>query len=216
MKRKAFSQRDYWNREASAFQKIYTHQKSKMGVLLDKFFRKDMYERFEFVLDKSEPIKGKRFLDVGCGCGYYCVALAKRGAETVVGIDISGKMLEAAKEAARSEGVENICAFIHSGLGDFEPASGFDVCLGIGLFDYIKEPWPVLKKMAGMAGEKVIVTFPRLWTWRAPVRKLRLIFKDCPVYFYTKGHIKKMMREAGIEDCEIKTIGKIYGVVGYT
>ena len=43
-------------------------------------------------------LKGKRVLDLGCGFGEHCKMFVDNGAEKVVGIDISSKMLEVAKQ----------------------------------------------------------------------------------------------------------------------
>lgn len=43
-------------------------------------------------------VKGKSIIDLGCGYGENCKAFSEMGAELVVGIDISNKMLEIAKE----------------------------------------------------------------------------------------------------------------------
>ena len=74
------AQRAFWNSEADAFQKIYTHRKSKFSNTLDQIFRKDMYERFQFTIANCEPIKGRTFLDVGCGNALYSLELARKGA----------------------------------------------------------------------------------------------------------------------------------------
>lgn len=42
-------------------------------------------------------LKGKRVLDMGCGFGEHCRRFVECGADSVVGIDISEKMLEVAK-----------------------------------------------------------------------------------------------------------------------
>lgn len=42
-------------------------------------------------------LKGKRILDLGCGFGEHCRRFADCGAEKIVGIDISEKMLETAR-----------------------------------------------------------------------------------------------------------------------
>ena len=43
-------------------------------------------------------LEGKAVLDLGCGMGERCLDYVKRGAKRVVGIDISGNMLSAARE----------------------------------------------------------------------------------------------------------------------
>lgn len=43
-------------------------------------------------------LSGRSILDLGCGCGDHCAEFIRRGASRVVGVDISEKMLAAAKE----------------------------------------------------------------------------------------------------------------------
>lgn len=206
-------QQEYWDREAETFKKIYTHEKSALLNVLDKTFRKDMYERFVFTIDHAVPYEGKTFLDVGCGNGVYCLALAKRGATSVVGLDIAGNMLEAARQGAEQEHLAERCSFLHTDLLRYAPSSKFDVTLGIGLFDYISDPLPVLKKMREVTNDKIIVSFPRLWTWRAPLRKVRLSLRGCPVYFFTQTSVKNLLRASGFNHQSIHRVGKLFCVI---
>jgi SAM-dependent methyltransferase len=210
------SQRNYWNREADEFQKIYTHHKSNVSNLLDRVFRKDMYERYVFTIENCAPIEGRRFLDVGCGNGLYSTRLAREGAAQVTGLDIAENMINLCRESARKEGVEDRCEFLQTDLLEFSPASSFDVAIGIGLFDYISDPLPVLKKMREVTTDKVIASFPRLWTWRAPIRKVRLTLRNCSVFFYTRQELNRLMREAGFVRHEITRVGKLHCVVAYS
>jgi len=209
------AQRAFWNSEADAFQRIYTHRKSRFANALDQFFRKDMYERFVFTIEHCEPIKGRSFLDVGCGNALYSLELARKGAAKVVGIDISEVMIGLCKQSSENENLTDICTFIQTDLLDYKPESTFDVSFGIGLFDYISDPLPVLKRMREVSTDKAIMAFPRLWTWRAPVRKVRLARKGCDVFFYSKAKIEKLLRDAGFSRQEIVKVGKLYCVVAY-
>jgi 2-polyprenyl-3-methyl-5-hydroxy-6-metoxy-1,4-benzoquinol methylase len=210
------SQRNYWNNEADAFQRIYSHEKSNLSNMLDRVFRKDMYERYLFTLENCEPVEKRTFLDVGCGNGLYSIELAKRGAAGVTGIDIAENMLELCGKSARQQGVDDRCEFVQSDLLAYTPDARFNVSIGIGLFDYINNPLDVLRKMRQVTSHKAIVSFPRLWTWRAPVRKLRLSVRGCSVYFYTKGDIDRLMKGAGFEGYSIATVGKLFCVVAYS
>jgi cyclopropane fatty-acyl-phospholipid synthase-like methyltransferase len=209
------AQRAFWNNEADAFQRIYTHRKSRFANTLDQIFRKDMYERYQFTIAHCEPIRNRTFLDVGCGNGLYSLELARKGAAKVVGIDIAEVMIGLCKQASEKENLSDRTTFIQTDLLDYKPETNFDVSFGIGLFDYISDPLPVLKKMREVSTDKVIAAFPRLWTWRAPVRKARLTAKGCAVYFYSKPRLEKLLKDAGFKRWEITKVGKLYCVVAY-
>jgi SAM-dependent methyltransferase len=210
------TQRAFWNSEADAFQRIYTHRKSKFANALDQFFRKDMYERFEFTIKNCEPIKDRTFLDVGCGNALYSLELAHKGAARVVGIDISEVMIGLCKQSSERLNLSDRCTFLQTDLLNYQPDSKFDVRFGIGLFDYIRDPLPVIKKMREVSTDKAIMAFPRLYTWRAPIRKVRLARKGCDVFFYSKAQIEKLWHEAGFSRHEITKVGTLYCVVAYT
>ncbi len=215
MKNEIEVQRNFWNNEADAFERIYSHEKSKLSTMLDQVFRKDMYERFVFTIKNCAPVEGRAFLDVGCGNGMYSVELGKKGAARVVGIDISPVMIGRCEESARKEGLEDRVKFLQTDLLEYQPDSDFDVSYGIGLFDYISDSLPVLRKMREVTKDKAIMAFPRLMTWRAPVRKVRLTAKGCPVFFYTKSKINQLMKDAGFARWEITRVGKLHCVVAH-
>jgi len=52
-----------------------------------------------------------------------------------------------------------------------------------------------------------------LLTWRMPVRKVRLQYiLGCPVYFFRKPQVYKMLEDAGFEVVSCETIGKLFCV----
>ncbi|MCB2206565.1 methyltransferase domain-containing protein [bacterium] len=206
------TQRDYWNREREAFDAIYTHRKSTFSSMLDSVFRKDMYDRLNSTLAACEPLEGRSILDVGCGTGVYALELARRGAQHVCGIDIAERMVEACTQRAEEEKLENT-SFIRGEVQDLEKERQYDVSIGIGLFDYIKDPVPTLREMALRTKSDVVATFPRVNTWRAPIRKIRLSMRGCPVYFFSARGVKSILREAGLHIVEFKRLGKLYFVV---
>jgi 2-polyprenyl-3-methyl-5-hydroxy-6-metoxy-1,4-benzoquinol methylase len=210
------AQREYWNNEADAFQRIYTHRKSKLSNMLDSVFRKDMYDRYVFTIKHCEPIQDRTFLDVGCGNGLYSLELARKGARKVVGIDIAEVMIGLCKDAAQKENLDDRCFFEQTDLLAYEGKTKFDVSFGIGLFDYISDPLPVLTKMRELSTDKAILAFPRYWTWRAPIRKARLNARGCDVYFYTKSRIKELMEQAGFKRHEVHKVGKLHCVIAYS
>jgi ubiquinone/menaquinone biosynthesis C-methylase UbiE len=209
------AQRTFWNNEADAFSKIYSHRKSKFSNTLDQIFRKDMYERFTFTIENCEPIKGRTFLDVGCGNALYSLELARRGAARVIGIDIAEVMIGLCKKSSEDQGLADRCTFIQTDLLAYTPDSKIDVSFGIGLFDYIRDPVPVLRRMCEVSSDKAIMSFPRLYTWRAPVRKVRLNAKGCDVFFYSAARINRLLTEAGFSRHTLTKVGKLYCAVAY-
>ena len=175
-----------------------------------------MYERYEFTIENCEPVPNRKFLDVGCGNGMYSLELARRGAQKVVGIDIAEVMIDLCKQSSAAKGLDDRCTFIQTDLLEWDnPESDIDVSFGIGLFDYISDPLPVLKRMRELSKDKAIMAFPRLWTWRAPVRKVRLTMKGCDVFFYSKARIDELIKQAGFSRHTVTKVGKLYCVVAY-
>jgi 2-polyprenyl-3-methyl-5-hydroxy-6-metoxy-1,4-benzoquinol methylase len=199
----------YWDGYARKFDAIYSHRKSRVGNILDKIFRRDMYQRFEFSMTESEPVASRTFLDVGCGTGWYSLELAKRGAKKVVGIDLSTRMLKIAKERLEEKDVVD---FLEADFMEYEPGEAFNVVIAIGLMDYLEDPPPALKKMRAWTNDKCILSFPRARTARTMLRKVRLRLKGCPVYFYSQETIDRLLKEAGFKDYKIETIGQLYCV----
>ncbi|MBU2541267.1 MAG: class I SAM-dependent methyltransferase [Candidatus Omnitrophica bacterium] len=213
MNEEFIKQKKFWNREAKNFDSIYSHEKNKIKNLLDSIFRWDMYKRYEYAMEASKPISNRMFLDVGCGTGLYSLSLAKDNAQKVVGIDISETMIKICQNRANQEGLNGKCLFIQTDLINYMPVEKFDVCIGIGLFDYIKEPLPVLAKMKTLIRDKAIMSFPRAKTWRSVLRMLRLALKGCNVYFYTKTSIENLLKKAGFKKYDFKKIGQLYCVI---
>lgn len=62
------------------------------------------------LLAHAAPAPGETVLDVGCGCGASTLDLARAigPAGTVLGLDISGPMLEEARSRALAAGLENV------------------------------------------------------------------------------------------------------------
>lgn len=208
-------QKVYWNREVENFDAIYSHNKGLLGNIMDKLVRWDMYKRFEFTIGNSEPIINCTFLDVGCGTGRYSLEYARRGASFVLGLDVSENMIDTCKKRAIETGLSDRTSFVVTDLMDYKPDREFDVCIGIGLFDYIKQPEPVIRKMRACVRGKIILSFPTVWTWKAPVRKIKLGVGQCGVFFYTRNEVRSVIESAGFRNYRIEKIGQLYCVVAY-
>ncbi|MBK1897780.1 class I SAM-dependent methyltransferase [Chryseobacterium paridis] len=89
-----------------------------------------------YILQKMLPdFIGKTVLDLGCGFGWHCRYAIEQGAKSVVGIDLSEKMLEKAREINNLEGIE----YIRKALEDVEYTDeSFDVVLSSLTFHYVE------------------------------------------------------------------------------
>lgn len=76
----------------------------------------------------SDVLRGKpsRILDLGCGPGLYCAALAQRG-HTCVGVDYTPASIRHAREITQ----DLPCAFIFGDLREADFGSGFDLVMQI-------------------------------------------------------------------------------------
>ncbi len=90
-------------------------------------------------------LQGKRLLDLGCGYGWHCRYAAEQGASTVVGIDISAKMIERARALTSAENVR----YEQKAIEEFtsEPAS-IDIVISSLALHYVRDLVPVFIKIA--------------------------------------------------------------------
>ena len=190
--------RNYFDREAARFDAIYEERKPLHQRLVDRLFRRVVLERFRLVCNLA-PLPGPwNVLDVGCGSGRYGIALARAGASSVTGVDVSTSMLDLAREDAARARVEDRCRFIASSFLGFVPEERFDVVIAMGYFDYLGEPLSDLRKMIEVGRGRVFASFPKRWEFRVPTRKLRILLSGGFVRFYSRRQISELFAGAGV------------------
>ncbi|MBQ7321243.1 MAG: class I SAM-dependent methyltransferase [Clostridia bacterium] len=81
-------------------------------------------------------LDGKKVLDLGCGMGENCMDFARRGAERVLGIDISKRMLAVARERTADPRVEYRCMSMED-LAEIDES--FDLIYSSLAFHYIED-----------------------------------------------------------------------------
>jgi SAM-dependent methyltransferase len=203
----------YWNGIAGQFDAIYTGNKSAAGRALDRWFRRDIYQRFDWVMEVSGDVRGKTVCDIGCGSGRFVSEFARRGAAHITGVDVAPQMIKLASELAARDGVADRCDFHVADVLHWDAAQTYDITIAIGFWDYIREPPERLRRIRGLTREKFLSAWPRFWTWRMPVRKVRLEYiEGCPVYFYRKPQVYGMLEDAGFSVASCRTVGKLFCV----
>jgi SAM-dependent methyltransferase len=106
---------EYWNSTQGS---RWVDNQDRLDSLIEPFG--------ELVLERAGISAGARAIDVGCGCGATCLALARRVGPggSVLGIDISAVMLDRARERARAAGAQQIeLANVDAQTHRFEPRS---------------------------------------------------------------------------------------------
>lgn len=90
------------------------------------------------------PLQGKTVLDLGCGYGWHCAFAAQQGAVRILGIDLSGKMIEEAKKRNAAKQIENrIC-----GIEEYEyPENMWDCVVSNLALHYIEDIADIFQKV---------------------------------------------------------------------
>jgi len=90
-----------------------------------------------FVLQELAPVNGTHLLDLGCGEGYVARLVAQAGAASIFGIDISGEMVERARQAAG--GAPCQMTFVSGNAANFQnfPRKDFDRVIAVFMVSYL-------------------------------------------------------------------------------
>jgi ubiquinone/menaquinone biosynthesis C-methylase UbiE len=193
----------YFHKQAARFDSIYEERKTFWQKVVDRFFRQVVRDRFDLTFREIGEINGKTILDVGCGSGRYALEFARRGAQRVVGIDFAQAMIDLAKNYAEDLAEKERCKFISGDFIKYDFKEKFDYTIAMGFFDYLKNPSDYLVRMKDFTKGKIVASFPKRWTWRTPIRKIRLFLANCQVYFYSRGDLEKLLKENQISESEI-------------
>jgi len=199
--------------DAKQFDRIYepTEEKSFLSQWTDKIFRKSMYIRFEQTLSNLNSDELQTILDIGCGSGRYCIEYLRMG-KKVVGIDMSSNMLEIAKKSCSEAFPAGELEFINGDYMKHSFDDKFDVAVLMGLFDYIEDPESFLKKLQTDIKKTILGSFPKSNNFLNQIRKLRYIFKNCPLYFYSRKQLEGIFKSMGVKDYQIYETDREYYV----
>jgi hypothetical protein len=99
-------------------------------------------------------IAGKTFLDVGSDDGRLCFEAMRRGAKRALGIDLDAANVANARAIAARTGVD--AEFLQADFEHWRPRETFDV-VHLGALDDLFDPIHALRRLAALAGEKVVL-----------------------------------------------------------
>lgn len=163
------------------------------------------------MLDMAALRPGERVLDVACGTGLVSFRIVDAVGEdgAVLGTDISGEMIEAARRLAAERNIGN---------ARFERYDAEDLCLDVEPFDaalcglglmYVPDPVRALKEMGrllkpgGRASAAVWGARAKCgWADIFPITDARVASEVCPMFFHigTRDMLARSFAEAGFTD----------------
>lgn len=196
--------KSYFEDIAQEFDNIYDNEGTAITKITNKLFRKSLYERMPIALEECGDIENKTIIDIGCGSGRLCYILAKENAFKVTGVDYSQQMIDIAKDFVSKKGFqEKIDLQCIDFFTKFETDNQFDISIALGVFDYLQNPKKFLLKMKSVTKEKIIASYPAKYAFQAPIRRVWLYSRKCPVFFYTESQLKNLYEGIGLKEIKI-------------
>jgi len=170
-------------------------RKSRLGAITERIEQ-------DAIFALSGDLGGKRVLDLGSGDGTYSVLAYQRGAH-VVGLDLSGAMLEASRRRAAVCGsaIEWCQASAH--LLPFS-SSAFDLVIAVTALCFVKDPVRAAKEIARVlrpGGSLIIGELGRYSPW-AFLRRVRGWIGSSRwrhARFWTLQQIRGLFQQAGLD-----------------
>ena len=101
-------------------------------------------------------LENKKILDLGCGYGGHCMEFVRMGAERVVGVDISQKMLE----IARKENAHEKISYLNMAMEDISAIDEkFDIAVSSLALHYVEDFEGVVKNIHSLLNEGGMFVF---------------------------------------------------------
>jgi 2-polyprenyl-3-methyl-5-hydroxy-6-metoxy-1,4-benzoquinol methylase len=202
---------EFFHSYAHDFNSIYGNNNTFLNRFINRNFRASMRLRYEKTIEGCSPIVGKTVLDIGCGPGHYSVALAKKGAARVFGIDFADEMIAIAKQNARAAGVEGSCDFARQDFFADSISDKYDYTIAMGFMDYMSDPRKTIEKVLAATRGKAFFSFPADGGVLAWQRKLRYKSR-CPLFMYGLPQLQQLFSDVNSKKVNIERIARDYFV----
>ena len=143
-----------------------------------------MTERLRRTAGVVREHPGASVVDIGAGSGRFFKPLFDAGVSKILAIEPAPKMVEVSKKVAKEQGIDCNIEFIKASFLDADVSDKYDISIAIGLYDYIENPLPYLKKMREITNTSMVASFPIAGNLRSKIRSIRLRIRGCPVFFF--------------------------------
>lgn len=185
---------------------------------LDRLYAtEDVVRQRQRTNDALDLYPGDSFLDVGCGPGYLTCEVAETVGEDghVVGLDLSERLLEVARERAHQTGVADRAEFHRADAVDLVAGdASFDAAAAVQVLEYVPDVSRAvgeLHRVLRPGGRLVVVdTDWRSCVWNSDDRQrtddvLRR-WEEHFVHPHLPTELVGLLRDAGFEDPEVEVI----------
>jgi 2-polyprenyl-3-methyl-5-hydroxy-6-metoxy-1,4-benzoquinol methylase len=195
---------------AADFDAIYGSDNGPVERIANRLFRRAMLIRYEKTLAGCQPVDGRTVIDIGCGPGHYSIALARAGAEKVLGLDFAAGMLKIASERAEAQGVGQRCSFVLADFLTHAIPERFDYAIVMGFMDYVRDPRPVIDRVLSIIRRRAFFSFPKAGGPLAWQRQWRYRNR-CDLFLYRHDEIASLLSRTGAA-FSIEPIGRDFFV----
>lgn len=175
-------------------------------------WQRQLWPAQERLLNLSGLKPGENVLDISCGTGLVTFPIAKavqQNGGSVLGVDLSEKMIEIAVEEAKTNGASNT-NFRHMDAEELDlPDNSFDVAINsLGLM-YYPDPDKAIQEMHRVVkpgGRATALVWGRRnacgWAEIFPIVDQRVKTDVCPLFFQlgTGNSLQQTFEKAGFED----------------
>ncbi len=120
------------------------------------------YSKLEVHFGRDWPalVQDRAVLDFGCGAGNEMIQIARAGARSVCGVDVSETNIREAARRIEASGVADHCRLMKQA-----PAEEFDCIFSFDSFEHFEHPEAILSLMYSLLkpGGRVFVSFGPTW-----------------------------------------------------
>lgn len=117
----------------------------------------DKWPRYKWMLEKFQQEDIKSVIDLGCSDGAFCLTLANKGYDPIIGVNLNAESLRIAQERVQKFNLKNI----HFLQGDlFECQDKADAIIISEVVEHVPDPKKLIDHAASLAIKWIFLTTP--------------------------------------------------------